>query len=77
MEFQQEKCNEILNNWKMTFQASDDKGRYFLDLLDNILNFIELAYFKGGLWLKFFGCSNSLYARATRAIINHTPIKEY
>ena len=68
---------EILNNWKMTFQASDDKGRYFLDLLDNDLNSIKLTYSKGGLWLKFFGHSNSLCTRATRAITNHAPIGEY
>ena len=71
------KYNEILNNWKMTFQASDDKRRYFLDLLDNDLNSIELTYSKGGSWLKFFGHSNSLYTRVTRAITNHAPIGEY
>ena len=33
----------------MTFQASDDKGRHFLDLLDNNFNFIEPSYSKGEL----------------------------
>jgi len=61
----------------MTFQVSDDKGRFFLDLLDNDLNSIEPTYSKGGLWLKFFGYSNSLCIRATRAITNHAPIGEY
>ena len=42
------KYDEILNNWKMAFQASDDKGSYFLDLLDNNLNSIELTYSKEG-----------------------------
>ena len=70
-------CNEILNNWKITFQASDDKERYFLDLLDNDLNSIELTYSKGGSWLRFFGHSNSLCTKATRAITNHTLIREY
>ena len=70
-------CDEILNNWKMTFQASDAKGRQFLKLLDDDLYPIESSYSKGGLWLKFFGHSNSLYIRALRAIINHVPIREY
>ena len=48
------KYNEILNIWKITFQALDSKERHF-----------------------FFGHSNSLYARATRAIVNHAPIREY
>ena len=59
------------------FQASDDKGRCFLDLLDNVLNSIESTYSKGGSWLKFFDYSNSLCTRATRAITNHAPIGEY
>ena len=70
-------CDDILNNWKMTFQASNNKEKYFLNLLDDDLNPIESLYSKKELWLKFFGHSNSLYARASRAIINHTPIEEY
>jgi len=61
----------------MKFQASDAKGRQFLKLLDDDLHPIESSYSKGGLWLKFFGHSNSLYIRALRAIINHVPIREY
>jgi len=71
------KSNAILKVWKMTFQASNLKGNQFLDLLDDDNNIIELSYVKGGLWLKTFGHSNSLCARATRAITNHTPIGEY
>jgi len=71
------KYNKILNNWKMTFQASDDKERYFLDLLNDDLNSIKPTYSKGELWLKFFGHSNLLYIRAIRAITNHAPIREY
>ena len=59
------------------FQASDGKGNQFLDLLDDDLNPIELSYIKGGPWLQSFGHSNSLCARATRAITNHAPIGEY
>ena len=61
----------------MTFQASDGKGRHFLDLVDNNLKDIELSYTKGGLWLQIFGHSNSLYTHAMRAITNHAPIGEY
>ena len=61
----------------MTFQASNGKGRQFLDLVDDDLNIIEPAYTKGGPWLQVFGYSNSLCACATRAITNHSPIGEY
>ena len=61
----------------MTFQASDEKGKHFLDLLDDDSNDIEPSSAKGGPWLQVFGHSNSLCARATRAIINHAPIGEY
>jgi len=73
------KCesNDILNVWKMTFQASNLKERYFLDLVNDDNNFIEPMYAKDGLWLKSFGYSNSLCTWATRAITNHTPIDEY
>ena len=70
-------CNDILKIWKMTFQVSDVKGRQLLDLLDDDLHPIEPSYTKGGSWIKYFGHSNSLCVRATRAIVNHTPIGEY
>ena len=59
------------------FQASDNKGRNFLDLLDDDLNFIEPSYSKGRLWLKYFSHLNLLCARVMRAIVNHAPIGEY
>ena len=61
----------------MMFQASDGKGKHFLDLIDDDFNIIELAYTKGSPWLQVFGHSNSLCACATRAITNHAPIGEY
>jgi len=66
----------------MTFQVSDNKERTFLDLLDDDLNTIKLiyskeAYSKEGSWLKYFGHSNLLCARATRAIVNNSSIDEY
>ena len=70
-------CDEINKLWKMTFQASDGRGNHFLDLLDDDLNAIEPHQVKGGPWLQFFGHSNSLCARAMRAITNHASIGEY
>jgi len=35
----------------MLFQASDSKGRNFLELTDDNLNLIELSTIKGGPWL--------------------------
>ena len=40
-------CNDIVNRWKMIFQASDIKGKHFLDLVDNDDNIIEPSYIKG------------------------------
>ena len=68
--------NDIINQWKMTFQASEGKSKQFLNLLDDDLNATEPSYTKGGLWLQMFGHSNLLCARTTRAIINHAPIGE-
>ena len=56
-----EKCDSILKKWQMYFQASDLKERNFLDLNDNNNKPIQPFYFKGGLWLKHFSMSNSLY----------------
>ena len=43
--------DDIINQWKMMFQASDGKGNHFLDLLDDDFNIIEPSYMKGGPWL--------------------------
>ena len=70
-------CDDILNNWKMMFQASDGIENQFLHLLNDNFNIIEPFYAKEGPWLQAFGHSNLLYACASRAITNHTPIGEY
>jgi len=70
-------CDNIPNIWKMTFQASDLKGKQFLDLLNNDNNIIEPSYAKGGSWLKVFGHLNSLCAHASRATTNHAPTGKY
>ena len=69
--------DDIINQWNMIFQASNRKGRHFLDLVDNNLNIIEPVYTKGGPWLQVFGHSNSLCAHTIRAITNHALIGEY
>ena len=69
--------NDTIKQWKITFQASEGKGKQFLDLLDDDLNAIKPSYTKGGPWLQMFGHSNSLCARTTRAITNHAPTGEY
>jgi len=69
--------NDILNAWKMTFQASNLKKNQFLDLLDDNNNIIKPSYAKGGLWLKLIGHLNSLCAWATRAITNHASTGKY
>jgi len=61
----------------MLFQASDSKGKNFLDLLNDDLNPLEPSSIKGGSWLQQFGYSNSLYTRSSRAIMNYAPIGEY
>ena len=71
------KCDNIINKWKMTFQASDLKSRNFLELVDSNNNILELTYSKEGIWLQFISHSNTLCTRATRAITNHAPISEY
>ena len=70
-------CDKLTKLWKMIFQALDGKGNHFLDLLDDNLNVIEPSYSRDGPWLQAFGHSNSLCARASRAITNHAPIGEY
>jgi len=70
-------CDNILNIWKMTFQALNGKENQFLNLLDDNSCFIEPFYVKEELWLQLFGYSNLLCAHALRAITNHTPIREY
>ena len=70
-------CNGIINKWNMTFQVLDLKGRNFMDLVDSDNNVLEPIYSKGSTWLQYFGHSNTLCARAIRAITNHAPIGEY
>jgi len=70
-------CDSVLSQWKMSFQATEFRGRNFLELLNDNLNPIKLSNIKGSPWLQQFGHSDSLCARATRAIINHASISKY
>jgi len=70
-------CDDILNIWKMTFQASNGKENQFLDLLDDNSCVIEPSYVKEGPWLQLFGHSNLLCVCVLRAITNHALIGEY
>jgi len=40
--------DNYINLWKITFQASDGKGKQFYDLIDDNLEIIEPSYTKGG-----------------------------
>jgi len=42
-------CDNILNTWKMLFQALDMKGSNILDLLDDDFQPIKPSYSKGRL----------------------------
>ena len=39
--------DDVIKQWKMRFQASDEKGNNFMDLLDDDSNVIEPSYIKG------------------------------
>ena len=71
------KSDNIINIWKMMFQALDLKEKQFLDLLDNNNNIIKPSYVKESSWLKTFSYLNCVCTHTTRAINNHTPIGEY
>jgi len=61
----------------MIFQVSDFKENHFLDLLDDKYLLIKPTYMKDSAWLKLVGQLNFLYAKALKAITNHTSIREY
>ena len=69
--------DNIIKNWKITFQALDLRGHQFLNLVNNDNNPIKLSYVNDGLWFKYFRHSNSLDTRAMRAIVNHALLGEY
>ena len=42
-----EECNNIIRTWQKTFQKSNIKGNYFLELLDDEYCMIKHSYTKG------------------------------
>jgi len=72
-----EEYNKIIKNWQITFQASDLKDNYFLNLLNNKLYTIKSLYIKEDPWIMYFGHSNLLCASTTRVITNYAPNGEY
>ena len=48
-------CNDIINNWKMTFQASDLKENNILNLVNSDDKVLEPMYSKGRIWLQYIG----------------------
>jgi len=72
-----EKCNTIVKQWQIYFQASEYKRRNFLELNNHHHQLIHPIYPKSGAWLKHFGLSNSMCTHIMRLITNHAPIGEY
>jgi len=54
--------DNIIKQWKMIFQALDEKGRHFLELVDNDFKDIKLSYTNSSPWLQLFGHLNMLCA---------------
>ena len=69
--------DDIINYWARAYEATDRKGKSFLDLTDNKGNILIPSHIKGGPWLMYIGQSNSLCACLTRLITNRAPIGEY
>ena len=66
-----------LNIWRTLFNCPTIQGWHFLPLRDRNWWFLQPSYFKSGSWLPHISQLVILYARVTRAILNHTPIGEY
>ena len=66
-----------LDAWRTAFNCLTVQGRHFLTLKGKNCKPLQPSYSKGGSWLTHIGQPVTLYARATRAILNHAPIGEY
>jgi len=66
-----------LDAWRTSFVCPLSQGCHFLPLKGGIKNLLQPSYAKGRGWLSFIGESVTLCARATRAILNHAPIREF
>ena len=66
-----------LDVWRFSFSHPSSQGRHFLFLKGGNRKSLQPSYTKGGSWLPFIAESVILCARATRAILNHAPIREF
>ena len=66
-----------LNAWRTSFSCSLYQGYHFFSLKDGNCKPLQPSYTKGSSWLPFISKSVTLCARATWAILNHTPIGEF
>ena len=67
----------LFTNGRFYFQASEYKGRNFLDLNDDNNQSIYPIYTRGSAWIKYFSLSNSICIHMTRLIMNHAPTGKY
>ena len=64
-----------LDTWRTSsFNCPTVQEHHFLTLRGKNHKPLQPSYFKGGSWLPYIGQLVTLYARAARAILNHTPI---
>jgi len=66
-----------LNIWRTSFACPLSQGHHFLPLKGGIKNLLQPSYTKGEGWLPFIGKLVTLCARATQAILNYAPIREF
>jgi len=66
-----------LDAWRTTFNHPTVQGCHFLTLRGKNCKPLQPSYSKGGSWLTHISQSVILYARVTRAILNHASIGEY
>ena len=66
-----------LNIWRTSFNCPTVQVYYFLTLRDKNHKPLQPSYSKDSSWLLHIGQSVTLYTRVTRAILNHTSIREY
>ena len=66
-----------LDAWRTFFSRPSYQGHHFLSLKGGNRKPLQLSYTKGGSWLPVIGKSVTMCARATQAILNHAPIREF
>ena len=74
-----EAVDDVLESWRQLYSTSSYKGRSNMDLASGVDPSIpgKPTYLSGGPWLPHVSGSNSLCARAVRAVTGHAPIGLY